>query len=91
MQKLVRDIERARLALGDGNKGTYPSEVAPLKKMGKSLFYTKSLAAGELLKSEHVDFRSPGDGTPPYKVGEFIGLELSKNVVAGSKLESDDF
>ena len=91
MQKLVRDIERARLALGDGNKGMYPSEVAPLKKMGKSLFYTKSLAAGELLKSEHVDFRSPGDGIPPYKVEEFIGLELRKTVIAGSKLESDDF
>jgi N-acetylneuraminate synthase/sialic acid synthase len=54
MQKLVRDIERARLALGDGEKRTYPSEVAPLKKMGKSIFYKHSLAVGDILKIEHV-------------------------------------
>lgn len=91
MQKLVRDIDRARLALGDGIKGTYPSEVAPLKKMGKSIFYKKSMAAGEVLTSEHVDFRSPGDGTPPYRVGEFVGMTLRKNVLAESKLEPEDF
>jgi N-acetylneuraminate synthase/sialic acid synthase len=91
MQKLVRDIDRAKLALGDGIKGTYPSEVAPLKKMGKSIFYRKNLAAGEVLKAEHVDFRSPGDGTSPYRVSEFIGMVLRKNVVIESKLDPEDF
>jgi len=91
MQKLVRDIERARLALGDGEKRTYPSEVATLKKMGKSIFYKHSLAGGDILKTEHVDFRSPGDGTPPYRVAEFVGKELLKNVIAGSKLMYEDF
>jgi sialic acid synthase len=91
MQKLVRDIDRAQLALGDGVKGTYPSEVAPLKKMGKSIFYTKNIAAGEVLTPAHVDFRSPGDGTPPYRVGEFVGMILRKNVVAESKLDPEDF
>lgn len=91
MQKLVRDIERARLALGDGEKRPFPSEVAPLKKMGKSIVYKESLAAGDILTAEQVEFRSPGDGTPPYKVMEYVGKKLRENVISGSKLMPEDF
>ena len=91
MQKLVRDVERAQLALGDGNKGTYPSEVAPLKKMGKSIFYTRSLAKGNELGLEDIDFRSPGDGVPPYKAAEFLGKPVACDVKTGTKLTPEDF
>ncbi len=30
MRRVVRDLKRVRLALGDGVKSTYQSEVAPL-------------------------------------------------------------
>lgn len=33
LKKLIRDLERSRLALGDGIKRFYPSEVAPISKM----------------------------------------------------------
>jgi sialic acid synthase len=33
MRKQVRDLQRVRLALGDGTKKYYPSEVAPISKM----------------------------------------------------------
>src|SRR5205085_1331206 len=32
MRKLVRDLRRTRLALGDGKKRTYASEEAPVRK-----------------------------------------------------------
>jgi N-acetylneuraminate synthase/sialic acid synthase len=91
MQKLVRDVERAQLALGDGKKGTYPSEVAPLRKMGKSIFFTRSLAKGSELGSEDIDFRSPGDGVPPYEAAKFIGKPIKREVKAGTKLTPEDF
>lgn len=37
LRKLVRDLDRARLALGDGEKRVYPSELAPIAKMRKTM------------------------------------------------------
>jgi N-acetylneuraminate synthase/sialic acid synthase len=37
LRKLVRDLDRARLALGDGEKRVYPSELGPIAKMRKTL------------------------------------------------------
>lgn len=91
MQKLVRDLERTKLALGDGIKQVYPSEIAPINKMGKSIFYTKNLQAGDILEFDSIDYRSPGNGVPPYKIDELIGKKLSKNVSAGEKLNEIDF
>jgi N-acetylneuraminate synthase/sialic acid synthase len=91
MQKLVRDVERAQQALGDGNKGTYPSEIAPLKKMGKSIFFTRSLPKGSILGPEDIDFRSPGDGVPPYEAVKFLGNPIKRDVKTGTKLTSEDF
>ena len=91
MQKLIRDLERTKLALGDGIKKVYPSEIAPINKMGKSIHYSKNLLAGDILDLNSIDYRSPGNGVPPYKIEELIGKKLSKNVSAGEKLNEIDF
>ena len=91
MQKLVRDVERAQQALGDGVKAAYPSEVAPLKKMGKSIHFTRSIQKSEVLKASDIDFRSPGDGIPPYMHEEFIGKSLTRDVQSGTRLSTEDF
>lgn len=90
MQKLVRDLERTRLALGDGIKKVYPSEIAPIKKMGKSIFYAKDLPQGAKLESNDFEFRSPGDGIPPYKISELINKTLNKSVKSGDKTHESD-
>jgi sialic acid synthase SpsE len=37
LRKLVRDLDRARLALGDGEKRVYPSELGPIAKMRRTM------------------------------------------------------
>lgn len=37
LRKLVRDLARARVALGDGVKRTYPSEAGPIAKMRRTV------------------------------------------------------
>jgi N-acetylneuraminate synthase/sialic acid synthase len=91
MQKLVRDITRAKLALGDGVKKMYPSEEAPLRKMGKSIFYTKSLSSNSLVREDDIDFRSPGDGIPPYLFREYLGKVLKVDVAKEEMLSNDHF
>jgi N-acetylneuraminate synthase/sialic acid synthase len=73
MRKMVRDLERARLALGDGVKKLYPSEKIPIMKMGKKLVAARPLAAGHLLTADDIAIKSPGDGLPAYDRDRIVG------------------
>ena len=77
LRKMVRDLKRARLALGDGIKTTHPSEVAPLTKMSKKLVAARDLPAGHVLAEADVALKSPGDGLPPYELERVLGRALS--------------
>jgi N-acetylneuraminate synthase/sialic acid synthase len=86
MRKLVRDLRRVRIALGDGEKKIYPSEVNPITKMGKKLVASRDLKAGHILTMADVTVKSPGDGIPPYELDNVIGKILTKDL-----LEDDNF
>lgn len=73
MQRLVRDLQRAHVALGDGVKRPQPSEAKPLRKMGKKLVAARDLPAKHVIAFEDIAMKSPGDGLPPYKLDEVIG------------------
>jgi sialic acid synthase len=76
LQKMVRDLERTREALGDSNKRMYPSEVDPKKKMGKKLVAAADLPTGHTLREQDVAQKSPGDGLPPYELDRLLGRTL---------------
>jgi sialic acid synthase len=78
MRKMVRDLERASLAMGDGTKKVYPSEVSPITKMGKKLVAARPLPAGTVLKRSDIALKSPGDGLPPYELDTVIGMTLTQ-------------
>lgn len=73
MRRVVRDLKRTRLALGDGVKSTYQSEVAPLLKMGKKLVAAVDLPANHVIRREDIAIKSPGDGLRPYEIDRVIG------------------
>lgn len=76
LRKLVRDLQRARLALGDGMKRQYPSEEKPLFKMAKKLVAARDLPIGHVLQAEDIAIKSPNDGLPPYEFERLIGCRL---------------
>ena len=77
MQKMIRDLQRTRLALGDGEKRPLDAEKPALVKMGKSVVAARDLPSGWVLREIDVAFKSPGGiGVPPYKVGELLGKRL---------------
>ncbi|HRQ22144.1 MAG TPA: N-acetylneuraminate synthase family protein [Anaerolineales bacterium] len=86
MRKLVRDLRRVRVALGDGEKRIYPSEVNPIHKMGKKLVAARDLKAGHVLTREDIAAKSPSDGIPPYELDTVIGRTLTKDL-----LEDENF
>jgi N-acetylneuraminate synthase/sialic acid synthase len=86
MRRVVRDLKRVRLALGDGVKSTYPSEVAPLLKMGKKLVAAADLPANHVIRREDIAIKSPSDGLQPYELDKVIGkvtrrpLKVDENI-----------
>ena len=89
MEKLVRDLRRTRLALGDGGKHMYQSEAAPAKKMGKKLIAARDLPAGHVLGEQDIEARSPGDGLPPTQIDRLLGRRLRYPVTQELALSFD--
>lgn len=90
LRKLVRDLERARIALGDGVKSKYPSEELPLLKMGKSVVASSNLIKGKILNYEDFAFKSPGGGLSPAFVNDLIGRKLSRDLIKDEYIDWND-
>jgi len=73
LQKMVRDLRRARVAMGDGVKRVYDSEVTPMVKMGKQMVAARDLPAGHAIRREDIAIKSPGGGLQPYEIDKVIG------------------
>ncbi len=80
LEKMVRDLKRCRIAMGDGVKQRYASEEKPLYKMGKKLVIAHDLPAGHVLTEKDIAYKSPNDGLPPYAVYDIIGKRLKHSV-----------
>jgi len=72
-QKMVRDLRRVRVAMGDGVKRVYESEVTPMVKMGKQLVAARDLPAGHAIRREDIAIKSPGGALQPYEIDKVIG------------------
>jgi sialic acid synthase len=80
MQKMIRDLHRARVALGDGVKRVLPSEAGAVIKMGKKLVAARPLPAGHVLTEHDVAVKSPGDGLPPSELERIVGRRLRQPI-----------
>jgi sialic acid synthase len=73
LQKMVRDLRRARVAMGDGVKRVYDSEITPMVKMGKQLVAARDFPVGHAIRREDIAIKSPGGGLQPYEIDKVIG------------------
>jgi N-acetylneuraminate synthase/sialic acid synthase len=90
MRKLVRDLSRARIALGDGVKVTYQSEKEPLKKMGKKIVASRDIEAGAVIIEEDLTYKSPGDGLSPALSQSILGKKATRKISSGESLKIED-
>lgn len=81
MTKMVRDLRRLKLALGDGKKIMFPSEKGPITKMGKGLVARRDLPKGHILAEEDIAMKSPGGGMFPYELENLIGACLTQSML----------
>jgi sialic acid synthase len=88
LKRVVRDMERARIALGDGRKRPYQSEIEPLNKMVKRIVAAANLRAGSRLREADLAYRipTPDKITPealrPFEAEKLVGKILTRDVPA---------
>ena len=90
LQKLVRDLQRAREALGDGRKRVYASEEGPIVKMGKKLVAARDLPPGHTLALQDIAIKSPSDGLPPYEIDRVVGRTLMNGLKKDDSIMFED-
>jgi N-acetylneuraminate synthase/sialic acid synthase len=90
LRRLVRDLKRTRVALGNGEKRQYASEVAPIKKMSKKIVASRDLPAGHVLAPSDLALKSPGDGLKPYMLDSMIGRRLIKDLKLDEGIKVED-
>ena len=91
MRKLVRDLRRVPIAIGDGVKRPLPSEDAPLRKMGKQLVAARPLPVGHVIAGRDLVAKSPADvGLPPYRLDELVGRPLLRPLAADEAVLAED-
>lgn len=91
MEKMVRDLQLTRLALGDGIKKIYDREKEPVRKMGKMLVYSRDFVAGSTLSMEDFGLKSPGDGLSPQRISDLVGMTLKLGVLKDQVVRIEDF
>jgi N-acetylneuraminate synthase/sialic acid synthase len=80
MHKMIRDLHRVRIALGDGVKRVLPSEAGAIGKMGKKIVAARPLPAGHVIREADIAVKSPGDGLPPSELERVHGRRLTSPV-----------
>ena len=91
MRKLVRDLRRIPVAMGDGEKRPLESEESPLQKMGKKLVAARALQAGHVLEAVDLIAKSPADGgLRPYELDRLLGRRLRRALAEDDEIELED-
>jgi sialic acid synthase len=91
MRRLVRDLHRVPVALGDATKRPLPVERDPLEKMGKKLVAARELELGHVLAASDIAIKSPADGgLPPYELDRLVGRRLRRPVASDDFVTFDD-
>ena len=90
MRKLVRNLNRIPVLLGDGKKRLFESEKKPLLKMSKSLVAAANLASGHKLTENDISIKSPGGGLPPYELDNILGKTLKEALAEDDVILSEN-
>ncbi|MDB2528248.1 N-acetylneuraminate synthase family protein [Alphaproteobacteria bacterium] len=89
IRKLVRDLGRAKVSIGDGEKIGLPVEEQAIKKMGKKIVLAKDITAGTVITEALLAYKSPGDGLFPDQLGQVIGRSVKTNMKKDQSLSME--
>ena len=87
-KKLIKDIHKTWLALGDGRSGSNETEI-PNKRFRRSLYFIKDLKKGEKISKHHIKAVRPGKGLNPKYFENIINKRAKKKLTIGDPVTWD--
>jgi len=92
LRRICEDLPRVSVMLGDGEKQPIEAERGGfVYKMGKSVYLTHPMHAGERVTYSDVCIKSPGGGMNPGDVNRLIGAILINDTSTGVALDEGSF
>lgn len=87
---LINGCNNVFKAMGSKNRIVSNEEYSQALKMRRSIIAKRDLIAGEVLGLQDLEFKRPGNGIPPNRVGEILGYSLKTNIKAGYLITQED-
>ena len=87
LEKLVRDLHRARIAMGDGIKSLTEKEKNPIFKLGKKIVAARTIESETTITKNDIAIKSPGDGLAPYNLNSVIGKTTTKSFATDEDID----
>jgi len=88
LRRLVEETRAAWSAVGRASFELKPSEEAN-RRLRRSLYAVRPIAAGERFSPENVRSIRPGCGLPPKRLPEILGRRAARDIPFGAPLDDD--
>lgn len=88
---IIEKYPHVRASLGSGDRVITREEELSRISLRKSVYVTRNLSAGSILKKEDLWVRGPGGGMSPLKYYEVLGKKLLQDVKQGEALRDNHF
>ena len=85
----IRQVEKALPWTGPGRHASQ-GELLNRENLGKSVVAARDIAEGERFTESSLRVASPGQGLPPYRLGELIGRKARRHIRSGDFLFESD-
>lgn len=80
-KRLIEGIREIEQAMGDGSERRISQgEMINRENLGKSLVAAKALSKGTVIRAEHVQVRSPGQGLSPQRYEQLLGRTMQHDL-----------
>jgi len=80
LSKMIRNLNRISIMMGDKNKKLLNSEKKPLTKMQKSIYAKRNIPKGAKISENDLILKSPGGGLKPYELKNILNKFSKKNI-----------
>jgi N,N'-diacetyllegionaminate synthase len=88
---MVRSIRNIESAFGDGVKRPMKNEEDTRSISRRSLVTTRDIRTGEIISSNDIAIKRPGNGIPPEFKEIIIGMQAKHDISADTVIRWEDF
>jgi len=91
LKNWINDIKKSYLMMGSGNVEPTDSELKMKTLARKSIVALTDIKKNEILNSQKIGIKRPGNGLPPKMFEEIIGKKTTRDLIKNELLKKGDY